>query len=211
VVNTITPVAGISKGEGQEAGVRYEHGSLRLSATYWWLDLDSELKFVGDSNSVEPGPGTERRGYELVGFWRPLEWLALDAVWTGSRARYVDSPGAEYVPGAVENAGEFGISAVQDLWEASLRVRYLGEYPLVEDDSLRADPETTVNLRGAWKPGKFVVYAELLNVFDSDGKDIVYYYESNVAGLDPPGVPVAGRMSRAVEPRTLRAGIKYQF
>ncbi|HMN44329.1 MAG TPA: TonB-dependent receptor [Povalibacter sp.] len=211
VVNTLTPVAGISKGEGQEAGLRYEHGSLRLSATYWWLDLDSELKFVGDSNSVEPGPGTERRGYELVGFWRPLDWLALDAVWTGSRARYVDSPGAEYVPGAVENAGEFGISAVRDLWEASLRVRYLGEYPLVEDDSLRADPETTVNLRGAWKPGKFVVYAELLNVFDSDGKDIVYYYESNVAGLDPPGEAVAGRMSRAVEPRTLRAGIKYRF
>ena len=32
-----------------------------------------------------------------------------------------------------------------------------------------------------------------------------------VAGLDPPGVSVAGRMSRAVEPRTVRAGIKYQF
>lgn len=211
VVNTDTPVKGISKGEGKEAGVRFEFGDARITATYWWLDLDSELKFVGDSNSVEPGNATERRGYELVGFWRPMPWLALDAVYTGSRARYVDSPGEEYVAGAVEHAGELGISAVRDRWEASLRVRYLGEYPLIEDNSLRADPETTVNLRGAWKPGNFVVYAEVLNLLDEDGKDIVYYYGANVPGLDPPGEQVDGRMSRAGEPRTVRAGIKYQF
>ena len=30
------------------------------------------------------------------------------------------------------------------------------------------------------------VYAEVLNVFDEDGKDIVYFYGANVAGLDPP-------------------------
>lgn len=211
VMNPDTPVQGISKGEGQEAGIRFELGNARLTATYWWLDLDSELKFVGDSNSVEPGTATERRGYELVGFWRPMPWLALDAVYTGSRARYVDSPGEDHVAGAVEHAGEFGISAIRDRWEASLRVRHLGEYPLLEDNTQRAAPETTVNIRGAWKPGDFVLYAEVLNVLDEDGKDIVYYYESNVAGLDPPGVPIEGRMSRAGEPRTVRAGIRYQF
>jgi outer membrane receptor protein involved in Fe transport len=211
VVNTVTPVQGLSKGEGEEIGARFEFGAFNITTTYWWLSLDSELKFVGDSNSVEPGPATDRRGYEVVAFWRPLSWVAMDAVWTGSRARYVHSPDGSYVAGAVENAGEFGISLVRDVWEASLRVRYLGEYPLIEDNSQRADAEMGVNVRAAWKPGRLTVYAEVLNILDADGKDIVYFYGANVAGLDPPGEQVEGRVSRAEEPRTLRVGVKYAF
>jgi outer membrane receptor protein involved in Fe transport len=205
------PAPGLVRGDGKEVGARFQVANFTLTTTYWWLDVDSELKFVGDSNSVEPSTSTERRGYELVAFWRPLPWLAMDAVWTDSHARFEDSPGAEFVPGAVENAGEFGISAVHDRWEASLRWRHLGEYPLIEDDSLRADPEDVLNVRAAWKGERITIYGELLNILDEDGKDIVYYYESNVTGLDPAGVPVEGRMSRAAEPRTFRAGIKFEF
>ena len=211
VMNTTTPVQGLSKGRGEEVGARFELGTFNITTTYWWLALDSELKFVGDSNSVEPGAATRRRGYEVVAFWRPLQWIALDAVWTGSRARYVDSPDGSYVSGAVENAGELGVSFIRDVWEASVRVRYLGKYPLIEDNSIRADDEAGVNLRAAWKPGRFTVYAEALNIFDEDGKDIVYYYGANVAGLDPPGEQVEGRVSRAEEPRTFRVGVKYAF
>ncbi len=211
VVNTVTPVRGLSDGSGHEVGARFELGPVRLTATYWWLELDSELKFVGDSNSVEPGAATKRRGYELVGFWRPLDWLALDATWTGSRARYEDSPDGVYVAGAVENAGELGVAMIYDRWEASLRVRHLGEYPLIEDNSERADAETTLNLRGAWKAEHFTIYAELLNALDEDGKDIVYYYGANVAGVDPEGEQIDGRVSRVQEPRTVRFGVKYSF
>jgi outer membrane receptor protein involved in Fe transport len=204
-------VAGLVRGTGKEAGARFQVGNFTLTSTYWWLDVGSELKFVGDSNSVEPSTPSKRRGYELVGFWRPIPWLAMDAVWTGSHARSTDSPGAEFIPGAIESAGELGISAVQPRWEASVRVRYLGPYPLIEDNSLRASSESVINLRGAWKFPHLTVYAELLNVLNDDGKDIVYYYPAHVEGLDPPGEEVDGRVSRAVEPRTVRAGIKYQF
>jgi hypothetical protein len=192
-------------------GARFQLGDFTLTTTYWWLDVGSELKFVGDSNSVEPSTPSKRRGYELVGFWRPLPWLAVDGVWTGSRARSSDSPGAEFIPGAIEGAGELGISAVKNRWEGSMRVRYLGPYPLIEDDSLRAQAETVINLRAAYKLTHLTVYAELLNVLDDDGKDIVYYYPTHVEGLDPAGEEIDGRVSRAEEPRTLRAGIKYQF
>jgi len=211
VVNQETPLKGLSKGEGEEIGLRFEFGNFNITTTYWFLDLDSELKFVGDSNSVEPGPATRRRGYEVVSFWRPVPWLALDAVWTGSRARYEDNPDGLHVNGAVENAGELGISAIRDAWDASVRVRYLGEYPLIEDNSERASPETTVNVRLAWKPGRVTAYAELLNVLDERGKDITYFYSSNVAGLDPEGEQVDGRVSRVSEPRTLRVGVNYKF
>jgi outer membrane receptor protein involved in Fe transport len=211
VVDNVTPVAGLSTGRGFEGGVRFEHGDIRLTATYWWLGLDSELKFVGDSNSVEPGAATDRHGYEIVGFWQPREWLSIDAVWTGSTSRYRDSPGAEFVSGAIEHAGDLGLTANLDHWEAGLRVRHLGAYPLLEDNSMRAAAETTLNLRLAWKGAHLMLYGELLNIIDSAGKDISYYYASNVSGFDPPGLEVDGRVSRAVEPRTLRGGIKYVF
>jgi outer membrane receptor protein involved in Fe transport len=211
VVNAAAPIPGLSQGTGYEGGARFELGALKLTAAYWWLNLDSELKFVGDSNSVEPFSGSKRSGYEITGFWRPISWLAIDAVYTGSKARFVDNPEGPYIDGSVESAGEIGFSAVKERWEASARLRYLGEYPLLADDSQRSDAETMLNIRLAYRPGPFMIYGEIINVFDRDGKDIVYYYESNVAGVDPPGAAVEGRLSRAEEPRTLRVGIKYDF
>jgi outer membrane receptor protein involved in Fe transport len=209
VVNPITPAPGLSPSVGKEGGIRFEIGGAKLTATYWWLDLDSELKFVGDSNSVEPGAATARRGYELTGFWRPIPTIAIDGVWTGSRGRYLDSPGAEYISGAVENAGELGVAFIDGPWELSARMRYLGGYPLIEDNSQRADPEVHVNLRAAWKPGSWNLYGEVLNVLGDNAKDITYWYESFVAGFDT--VPTEGRMSRQEEPRTLRVGLRYNF
>ncbi len=212
------PVPGLVRGTGKEVGARFQQGNFTLTATYWWLDLASELKFVGDSNSVEPSSPTKRRGYELVSFWRPIPWIAIDGVWTGSHARSSDPDGLIYVAGAIESAGELGISAVQKRWEASVRVRYLGPYPLIEDNSKRATGEAVVNLRAAWKADHYTLYAELLNVLDDSGKDIVYWYQSHAPGVDAPGIEGGCddpgdncRMSRAVEPRTLRAGIRYQF
>jgi TonB-dependent receptor-like protein len=214
-------VPGLVRGTGKEFGARYQEGNFTLSATYWWLDLASELKFSGDANAAEPSNPSKRRGYELVSFWRPMPWLAIDAVWTGSHARSVplagDEPGHTYLEGAIESAGELGISAVEKSWEASVRVRYLGPYPLTDDNAHRADGEAVVNLRGAWKTDHYTVYAELLNVFNDDGKDIVYWYEAYAPGVDPVGAPDSCgasdncRMSRAEEPRTLRFGVRYQF
>ena len=219
VVNPVDPVQGLSPGTGYEAGARFELGPLKLTSAYWWLNLDSELIFVGDSNSVEPKGGSRREGYELTAFWQPLDWLGIDAVYTGSRARYVDNPDGPYIEGSVEHAGQIGISAVKDKWEASLRVRHLGEYALTPDNSQRADGETSVGIRGAYTTGRATWYAELLNVFDADGKDIVYWYEAYVDGLDPPGLTSEDidcevtncRVSRAEEPRTLRLGVKLEF
>ena len=219
VVNPVDPVAGLSPGTGYEAGARFELGALKLTSAYWWLNLDSELIFVGDSNAVEPRGGSRREGYELTAFWRPVEWLGLDAVYTGSRARYVDNPDGLHIEGSVEHAGQIGVSAIKERWEASLRVRYLGEYALTPDNAQRADDQTSVGLRGAYRFGRAEWYAELLNVFDEEGKDIVYWYEAVVPGLDPPGFTSADvdcntmncRVSRAEEPRTLRVGVKFEF
>ncbi|MFM1896417.1 MAG: hypothetical protein RLZZ385_1491 [Pseudomonadota bacterium] len=219
VVNQADPVPGLSTGTGYEAGLRYSHADLKLTAAYWWLDQDSELIFVGDSNSVEPKGGSEREGLELTLFWQPRDWLGIDAVWTDSQARYTDNPEGIWVEGAVENAGQVGISAVRDAWEFSLRGRHLGPYAMTADNSQRAGDLTTVSLRGAWHWQALTLYAEVINLLDNDGKDITYYYEAVVPGLDLPGLSaedvdcasVGCRMSRATEPRTLRVGASYRF
>jgi len=103
--------------------------------------------------------------------------------------------------------------------EASARLRYLGAYALVPDNSQRATPETDLNLRGAYTIGHVQIYGELLSALDERGKDIVYWYPAYVAGVDPPGLTSADidcgttncRMSRAEEPRTLRLGVKIRF
>jgi outer membrane receptor protein involved in Fe transport len=219
VVNTADPIPALSPGTGQELGGRFEIGDFKITAVYWWLDQDSELIFVGDSNSVEPKGASERQGYELTAFWRPFDWLGIDAVYTGSKAHYVDNPEGRYIEGSVEHAGQLGISAVRDRWEASMRLRYLGPYAMTPDNSQRAEPLTTVGVRGAYNFETMTLYAEVTNVFDSNGKDIAYYYPAYITGLDPAGLTsddidcdtVNCRMSRATEPRTFRIGVKYRF
>ncbi len=219
VVNRDDPLPGLAPGTGHEAGARFEFGDVRITSAYWWLNLDSELIFVGDSNSVEPRGASERDGYELTLFWRPLDWLGIDAVYTGSNAHYVDNPDGWHIEGSVEHAGQIGLAATKDNWEASLRVRYLGPYALVPDNSVRASSETTISLRGSYTLGNLTYYADLINLVDADGKDIVYWYEAYVARLDPAGLTsedidcsfVNCRMSRAQEPRTLRVGVKWTF
>jgi len=219
VVNPVTPLPGLAEGVGYEAGARIEYGLFKITATHWWLNLDSELIFVGDSNSVEPRGGSKRKGTELTLFWQPRPWLGIDATWTDNQAFYTDLSEGRYIEGSMENTGQIGIAIIQDNWESSFRLRYLGSYPLLPDNTVRAGSHLLASLRGSYALGSATIYAELFNLLDTDAKDITYLYAAYVSGFDPPGLTADGidcltvncRMSRATEPRTLRVGIKWSF
>ena len=204
-VNVDTPVPVLVRGTGKELGGRLQLDGFSLTATYWWLNVGSELRFVGDSNAVEPTGASRRHGYEIVAFWRPLPWLALDGNYTASRSRYTNG---ERIPNAFENAASAGVAIVLHPWEASIRMRHLGPSPLIEDNSVRDSGSTVVNARAAWKGKRVEIYGEVLNILNSRDKDIAYYYESYIPAVDSGG-PVEGRLSRVVEPRTVRLGVKF--
>ncbi len=206
-VNIETQVPVLVRGTGKELGARLQFGQLSVTGTYWWLNVGSELRFVGDSNAVEPTGASKRHGYELVAFWRPTPWLALDGNYTASHSRYDNG---DRIPNAFENAASAGASIVLDPWEASIRVRHLGPYPLLEDNSVRDRGSTVLNARGAWKGRKITIYGEVLNILNSRDKDIAYYYGSYIPGFDRFG-PEDGRLSRVVEPRTVKIGARYTF
>lgn len=213
VTAPIDPAPGLVEGTFKELGGRFERGGLILTGVYWWSTIDSELIYVGDSGAVEPSDPGRRRGYEITGFWKPNDWLAIDGVVTGSRSRYVGLPdGQDFVPGALESSGELGLSTLFPDWNAAIRFRYLGPHALIEDNSQRGEPTFLVNLRAAWTPRRasgWEVYAELLNALDSDDDDIDYYYETRFPG-EPAG-GVLDRNSRIVEPRQMRIGVRKNF
>lgn len=207
------PAPGLVEGDFQEAGFRFERWGLILTGVYWWSGIESELIYVGDAGAVEPSDPSKRRGYELTVFYKPKNWLAVDAVWTGSRARFTGLPeGENYVPGALESSGELGVSAIFPEFNAALRVRYLGPHALIEDNSQRGERTLLVNGRAAWTPemlGGFELHADLLNIFNVAHDDIDYYYETRFPG--EPAEGVLGRNSRVVEPRQIRIGLTKRF
>jgi outer membrane receptor protein involved in Fe transport len=213
VTNPVSPSPGVVEGTFKELGARFERGGLILTGVYWWSTIESELIYVGDSGAVEPSDPGKRHGYELTGFFKPTEWLAIDAVWTGSKAHYEGLPeGQNFVPGALESSGELGVSAIFPEFNAAARARYLGPHPLIEDNSLRGESTLLVNVRAAWTPRDFhgiEVYGELLNVFDSQRHDIDYFYATRFPGEPPEGIEDFN--SRVVEPRQFRVGIKKVF
>ncbi len=201
-----TPVPLLVKGTGSEAGARFQFADFTFTATYWRLSVGSELRFVGDSNAVEPTGASRRRGVELVGFWKPTDWLAIDGNYTAAHARYRNG---DRIPNAFENAAAGGVSIITGPWKASARIRHLGPSPLIENNSVRDKGSTVVNLRASREFGSLELYGDVLNVFDSRDKDIAYVYESFIPAFD--AAPEEGRLSRVVEPRTLRVGATYRF
>ena len=213
VTNPTDPAPGLVEGNFKEVGLRFERGGLIFTGVYWWSGIESELIYVGDAGAVEPSDPSRRRGYELTAFWKPNNWLAVDAVWTGSRARFVGLPeGENYVPGALDSAGELGVSAAFRQWNASMRLRYLGPHALIEDNSQRGASTLLVNTRIAWTPDDLwglEFYGEVLNLFDSKDDDIDYFYATRFPG--EPAEGIEGRNSRIVEPRQVRVGLTKRF
>ena len=219
VVQTVDPVAGtpvdapslFSESRGGEIGVRWEPDStFNLSAAVFALDFDSELIYVGDAGISEPSDPTRRYGFEVASFWNPVDWLAFDASYAFSHSRFKDTPaGLDRVPNTVEGVAAAGVTWLPgDGWEGSLRVRYLGPGPLIEDNSIRAPSTTLVNAGISKDFGMFEIGIDALNLLDSDDFDMVYFYESQLQGE---AAPVEDIHFHPTHPRTFVLNLKARF
>ncbi len=198
-------------GTGYEGGVRARPlPGLTVTGTYWWLDLDSELLFIGDGGTTEAQGSSKRRGFELGAFYQPASWLTVDAEYTRSRGRLTDLPSGENrIPGAIETVIAGGFVAKYDKASFAMRVRHFGSYSLIEDNSQRADPLTVVNARFEYQFGRLELAADLLNALNSKDNEIEYFYASRL-----PGEPAGGiedRHIRPIEPRQLRVSASLRF
>ena len=195
--------------EGAELGARWERDRLNATLSVFWLELDGELVFVGDGGTTEPNDATRRYGVELAAFWEATDWLVLDAsaAYTDAGFQGVETT-LEKIPGAVESVLAVGAVGRWGPFSSSLRVRHFSEAPLIEDDSVRSDGTTLVNFGGRYEFGQYEIKVDILNLLDSDDRDITYFYESQLRG-EPTGVEDIH--FHPVEPRQVRFSFRTRF
>ena len=196
------------KSEGAELGARLEMGNVRASVALFMLDLDSELVFVGDAGTTEANDGSSRTGIEASLFWQPTDWLTADLSAAYTDAQFDIASPADRIPGAVGTVFGGGLLARFDPLTLSARVRHFGSAPLIEDNSVRSSPTTLVNLAASYEWNAVTLSLELLNAFNARDADISYFFASQLAGE---AAPVEDIHFHPVEPRQLRAGIRFSF
>ncbi len=206
----VTPLA---RAKAAEVGVR----SLPLpgwqtTLALWGLDIDSELVFVGDAGTTEASRPSRRYGVEWSNYYRVLPWLTLDADLSFSKARFRDDdPEGPFIPGAVQSVLAAGVSvdSIANVF-GSVRVRYFGPRPLIENGSVRSDASTTVNLLVGYELLRGLrAQIEVFNLFDAKVSDIDYYYASRL-----PGEPAGGVNDvhfHPASPRSARMSVVFGF
>ncbi len=214
----IDPVDPLVQSKGAEIGGRaFITDRLNFSVALWYLELDSELLFVGDAGTTEPQGPSERYGIEIPIYYQTEHWkYDLELAFTHSEF----SATGEEIPGALDRVIAAG--AYFDYPSGiygSGRIRHFGPRPLIEDGSAESSSTTVVNAMLGYRWGRgeaWDVRAELLNVLDSDDDDITYFYESRLrepfgpgGTLEPAGVE--DTHFRRVEPRSVRVSVTRSF
>ena len=207
------PVTPLARAVSAEVGVR----SMILprwqsTLAVWGLGIDSELIFIGDAGSTEASRPSRRYGVEWSNYFRVLPWMTVDVDYSYSEARFRDdAPEGNFIPGAVQNVVAAGVSvdSIGDVF-GSVRLRYFGERPLTEDNSVRSPASTTVNLMLGYELARGLrAQAEVFNVFDAQVSDIDYFYASRL-----PGEPAGGVDDihfHPTQPRSVRFSVVYGF
>ena len=210
--SVIAPVDPLVRSFGKELGLRVELlETLNASFSLWSLQLDSELLFVGDAGNTEASRPSYREGFEASVYYRFNQYWMFDAEYALSKAKFSDeSEDGRHIPGSVERVLQLGVSAeLQSGLTASVRLRHLGERPLLENASVTSEPSTIVNLLLSQQWQDWTLKLELLNLFDSKGHDIDYYYASRLSGEAEQGVE--DLHFHQIEPRTLRLTAQMRF
>ena len=223
-LQAVDQVSPLVRTKNAEVGLRTELlDNLHTTLSFWQLDSDSELLYIGDAGNTEASRPSRRRGIELSNYYTPTEsWIIdVDAAWSHARFRD-DDPAGKYIPNAIVTTASAGISyQPQSAWSAGLRLRYFGPRPLLEDNSAKSSASTLVNMNVGYKFNPNIsAYLDVLNLLDRKVNDIEYLYASCLkqeAGMsecsasNPHREGVTDRHIHPTEPRTFRLTLKYMF
>jgi hypothetical protein len=206
----VTPLV---RAAGAEIGVRtVAVPHLQTTATLWRLDLASELVFAGDAGTTEAGRPSRRHGIELANYYSPWQRIAFDADLSWSDARFTDlDPAGNRIPGSVGSVIAAGVT-VEDVRRVSgsVRLRYFGGRPLVEDGSVTSRPTTMMTVDGGYALSpRLRVSVDVFNALDARASDIDYFYVSRLSG-EPAGGAADEHLHPAL-PRSVRISLTASF
>jgi hypothetical protein len=198
---------------GYEIGLRNRSiAGLETSLALFRLDFASENLFQGDTGTTEPSRPTRRFGVEWTNRYAVTPWLSLEGDLTITNARFSNyDPVGNRVPEAPTTIASAGVTFGEPLgWFGSLRLRYFGPRPLIEDNSIRSRPTALLNGRVGYAFENGVsISLDVLNLTNSKSDQITYAYVSRLPGEPPEGL--IDRVFHPVEPTAVRLTIAGRF
>jgi outer membrane receptor protein involved in Fe transport len=240
VTAQIDPADPAAQATGAEIGTRVHFlepfpwlDRVDLAVDFFFLDLDSELVFVGDAGTTEASGATRRYGVEFEGRWQIVDWLWADFDVTGTDAFFRHEPSdADEVPLAPRYTIKSGLVAQHPMGLfGSLRSRTISDRPANEDDSLTAQGYTVFDLQlgytrriplsiGSLEATYLTVKLEVLNLFDQGYREAQFDTASctqreraqgvaGCAGASPAGISDINFTPGW--PRTVLGGIRLEF
>jgi outer membrane receptor protein involved in Fe transport len=169
------------------------------------------LLFVGDAGTTEASRPSRRHGVEWSNYWALNRWLAIDADFAWTEARFSDeaAEGAS-IPGAAARTANLGLTVDRlGPWFGALRWRYIGPRPLIEDASVRSQTSQLLNLRMGYRlAARTQLAVDVYNLLDRRVNDIEYWYSSQLVGE---AAPVDDRHLHPAEPRTVRVTLTHRY
>ncbi|HEY7650051.1 MAG TPA: TonB-dependent receptor [Methylomirabilota bacterium] len=193
---------------GYEFGIKSQpHPRVELSATYFVLDLESELVFVGDEGTTEAQGPSRRQGLELAGRVRLLDWLSFSGDITVTRARFDNGDAVPLAPRLTARAEltarlPWGLSS-------SLGIRVLGERYATEDREQTVRGYTLFDFTTRYHYKWLEAFLSIENLADVDYREAQFYFTSRLNG--EPAAGVADTHFTPGNPRTFLGGLAVRY
>ena len=189
VVRGTNPAQALPRATGAEAGSTFKPlPDLVVNAAFWYLRLQDELVYNGDEGTTESVGPTQRFGFDLSARYQLTSRLFLDFDGNYSHARLLDAPeGENYVPLGPIFTSIAGITYKQpNGLSGSLRYRYLGGRPAIEDNSVRALPYFVVDAVLAYTRPRYQVGLTVQNLLNVEWNEAQYATETQLRGETAP-------------------------
>ena len=214
---------GLVRAWGGEVGFRTEAiDGLKSTLAIWYLHSASELVFSGDTGTTETSGASTRYGIEWANFYKPFNWLTLDADFSFTRARYdqasAQSSQRSCKPGvsdftfpmrwAARSARALPVNLPHNFF-ATLRLRHFGNVTVDTNNPVAPYSTTIVNLSTGYELiRKLKLQLDVLNLLNAKSFDIAYYYGYQTS---PASAARDGLVFHPIEPRMFRVSLMYQF
>lgn len=187
-----TPLA---RAQGTEVGVRskpWGPEQMELMATFWWLDLNSELVFVGDAGTTEVRGPTRRYGVEVGARGQVYGPFYINSSFTWTHAEFKDGLAIPLAPDLT------AYSALIMRWpeglSSQIQMTYLGVRNLTEDRTVKAPSWLVFDLTERYQlpiklsHGRLEAFLFVQNLFDSNWEGATYAFASRLPNEPAGGV-----------------------
>ena len=203
----------LAQATGWEFGMRTRIlPRVEVAATYWWLNLSSELVFSGDEGTLEPSAASHRQGFEFSLKARLLDWLTFTGNVTKTTAEFFNGNAVPLAP---------RLTAFADLtarlpWglSASATMRYVSNRFADEERTQTAQGYTLFDVGARYRyklPGSLALdaFVTIENLANVEWREAQFSTTSRLPGEPPQGVSEVNFTPG--NPRTIIGGLAFRF